>query len=74
MNYLNKTLILKNNNIKPLKVYENFLKLRINKFSTSKSKESINTCKFIKPKIYSDVNLSKPKDYYDFENMQLQLG
>lgn len=31
-------------------------------------------CLFIKPKLYADVNLSRDKEYYDFENMKLKLG
>jgi hypothetical protein len=31
-------------------------------------------CLFIKPKFYADVNLSRDKEYYDFENMKLKLG
>jgi hypothetical protein len=29
---------------------------------------------YIKPKFYSDVNLLKEKEYYDFEKMKLQIG
>ena len=31
-------------------------------------------CHFIKPRLYADANLSKEKDYYDFESMNLKFG
>jgi hypothetical protein len=35
---------------------------------------TISGCHFIKPKLYADVNLSREKEFYDFENMKLKLG
>jgi hypothetical protein len=39
-------------------------------FSESTSHSNV----YIKPKFYSDVNLLKDKEYYDFENMKLKIG
>ena len=29
---------------------------------------------FVKPKLYSDINLIKPKEYSDIENFKLKFG
>ncbi len=38
------------------------------------SEKSGTGCHFIPPKLYAEANISKEKEYYDFESMKLNIG
>ena len=64
--------------LKKIKINKQIQYISKFKFSNYENTNNIiispNGCNYIKPKLYADVNLTKEKEFYDYEKMNLKLG